>query len=67
MGQFHRQKCPYCSASIETETILEYCPACKAYIADRFELSGEGTGISTANTKGPGLKPLGDNLIEDVY
>lgn len=51
MGAYNQQLCPICGARIQTDVLLDNCPACKEYIRDRFEASGDGTGISTATAK----------------
>lgn len=66
MGQYRRMRCPVCYCSIETDVVVDYCPACKAYIKDQLNASGDGTGINTATARGPGLRPLTD-LEQDVY
>lgn len=81
LGQYHRQRCPICAASIEVDKPVERCPACKEYIFDKLHLSGDGTGLkkdevpnrkkqtegmNTARTSGPGLVPLND-LEQDIF
>lgn len=66
MGQYNSIRCPVCMAHIETDVLVERCPACKEYIADKIGSQLDGTGLSTARATGPGLKPLID-LEQDVY
>lgn len=46
MGQYHKIKCKVCGTSIETEIVLERCPACDVYMGDQLAAQGGGTGIT---------------------
>lgn len=57
LGRYVKFPCPVCRTSLETNQAMEYCPVCKAYIGDVFEMrDGNEQGINTANTFGKGLK-----------
>lgn len=64
IGQFHKLRCRVCSANIETDKLINKCPACG--VAIDLSASGEGTGLTTATAEGPGLKPLG-GVVKEVY
>jgi Zn finger protein HypA/HybF involved in hydrogenase expression len=65
MTTYGSLRCPTCGTNIQTIEKVTYCPACKAYIADKVDQSNH-EGVTTANATGPGLHPIKD-VIQDVY